>query len=610
MTVRNVGLVSGMDVENIVKSMVQPYQDRYDKEYKNKTTAEWKKDEYKTIYTKEAEFRAKMTEYKLSATVSPVNSNTSNKEVVTAKANSDALNVPHTLKVKQLAKAASVGSSEKMASAENKTTLKTQFANATDVSLSSEFSITVNGKEIKVDPTASLNQLLSNINSAGAGVKTTYDVTMDRVFLISEKTGSEGVIDFTGTSDAGMKFLTNALKMNYNYQDSSSEKLGSGTKTTLLTQFAGKDVLPEFTGDSKTFKISINGKEITLDASKNMQNMLSTINGSDAGVTASYDEIADTFTIVGKDGKKVDFTGTDAAGLKFLKQGLKLGTDGGDKLPARTQGQNAIFDLDGVTDLEQASNSFSIAGITYNLTGLGEANVTVEQDVDKIVANMKSFVELYNSLLTYTTDKANETKYRTYKPLTEDEESKLSETQVEKWEKLAKSGLLKNDDILTGLTSSMRSIMITSIEGIDGKYKNAAAIGISTGSNWKEGGKLYLDEDKLKTALAEDPTAVAKIFSGTGDKKEGRAGVAAKLYDLMTSSMEKIDDKAGVLQYSSTEVTSVLGKQINSYKNKMELLEDQIASKEDYYYKQYAQMEKALQKIQNQTSSLFGGTSS
>ena len=610
MTVRNVGLVSGMDVENIVKSMVQPYQDRYDKEYKNKTTAEWKKDEYKTIYTKEAEFRAKMTEYKLSTTVSPVNSNTSNKEVVTAKANSDALNVPHTLKVKQLAKAASVGSSEKMASAENKTTLKTQFANATDVSLSSEFSITVNGKEIKVDPTASLNQLLSNINSAGAGVKTTYDVTMDRVFLISEKTGSEGVIDFTGTSDAGMKFLTNALKMNYNYQDSSSEKLGSGTKTTLLTQFAGKDVLPEFTGDSKTFKISINGKEITLDASKNMQNMLSTINASDAGVTASYDEVADTFTIVGKDGKKVDFTGTDAAGLKFLKQGLKLGTDGGDKLPARTQGQNAIFDLDGVTDLEQSSNSFSIAGITYNLTGLGEANVTVEQDVDKIVANMKSFVELYNSLLTYTTDKANETKYRTYKPLTEDEESKLSETQVEKWEKLAKSGLLKNDDILTGLTSSMRNIMITSIEGIDGKYKNAAAIGISTGSNWKEGGKLYLDEDKLKTALAEDPTAVAKIFSGTGDKKEGRAGVAAKLYDLMTSSMEKIDDKAGVLQYSSTEVTSVLGKQINSYKNKMTLLEKQISTKEDYYYKQYAQMEKALQKIQNQTSSLFGGTSS
>lgn len=610
MTVRNVGLVSGMDVENIVKSMVQPYQDRYDKEYKNKTTAEWKKDEYKTIYTKEAEFRAKMTEYKLSATVSPVNSNTSNKEVVTAKANSDALNVPHTLKVKQLAKAASVGSSEKMASAENKTTLKTQFANATDVSLSSEFSITVNGKEIKVDPTASLNQLLSNINSAGAGVKTTYDVTMDRVFLISEKTGSEGVIDFTGTSDAGMKFLTNALKMNYNYQDSSSEKLGSGTKTTLLTQFAGKDVLPEFTGDSKTFKISINGKEITLDASKNMQNMLSTINGSDAGVTASYDEVADTFTIVGKNGKKVDFTGTDAAGLKFLKQGLKLDTDGGDKLPARTQGQNAIFDLDGVTDLEQASNSFSIAGITYNLTGLGEANVTVEQDVDKIVANMKSFVELYNSLLTYTTDKANETKYRTYKPLTEDEESKLSETQVEKWEKLAKSGLLKNDDILTGLTSSMRNIMITSIEGIDGKYKNAAAIGISTGSNWKEGGKLYLDEDKLKTALAEDPTAVAKIFSGTGDKKEGRAGVAAKLYDLMTSSMEKIDDKAGVLQYSSTEVTSILGKQINSYKNKMTLLEKQISTKEDYYYKQYAQMEKALQKIQNQTSSLFGGASS
>lgn len=606
-TNRVTGMISGMDTESIVKSMVMPYQERYDKMYKEKTKIEWQKEDYTVAYSKVKDFRSKMTDFKMSATVNPMLANSSNKEVISVSANADALRVPHAINVKKLASAASTGSLEKMGSAENKTSLKTQFANTSGVDLKNEFTVKINGKEIKVDPTGSLNEFLADVSTAKAGVKASYDVTMDRVFFTSDATGAETTVDFSGTDEAGQKFLINALKFGSEWSDASTEKLGSGKKESLLTQFADKGVLPEFPEDAedKTFGIMINGKEIKIDASKDIKAMIEAINSSEAGVVASYDDVNDTFLIKSSDAKtKIDFKGTDDAGLNFLQKGLKLKADGGTESVKKAVGGNAVFDLDGVNDLEQEGNSFTISGVTYNLAGLGEARVTVSQDVDKLVANVKEFVDLYNGLLEYANGELNEKKHKGYDPLTDEEQGALSDKQIEKWENLAKSGLLKGDEILRNLTSSMRNIMITNVGGIDGKYKNASSIGISTGSNWKEGGKLYLDEDKLKAAIAEDPGVIAKIFSGTGDKKGANQGVAAKLFDVMTGVQEKIDDKAGVLD-GNADVNSVLGKKLTRLNSDMTAASKLITKKEDYFYNKYAQMEKALQQLQSQTNSIL-----
>ena len=48
-------------------------------------------------------------------------------------------------------------------------------------------------------------------------------------------------------------------------------------------------------------------------------------------------------------------------------------------------------------------------------------------------------------------------------------------------------------------------------------FNNMAKIGISTTSNYLDGGKLEIDEDKLRAAIEEDPNGIYKLFMGGKD---------------------------------------------------------------------------------------------
>ena len=44
-----------------------------------------------------------------------------------------------------------------------------------------------------------------------------------------------------------------------------------------------------------------------------------------------------------------------------------------------------------------------------------------------------------------------------------------------------------------------------------------AKIGIATTSNYLDGGKLEIDEDKLRAAIKEDPNGIYELFMGGKD---------------------------------------------------------------------------------------------
>ena len=44
-----------------------------------------------------------------------------------------------------------------------------------------------------------------------------------------------------------------------------------------------------------------------------------------------------------------------------------------------------------------------------------------------------------------------------------------------------------------------------------------AKIGIATTSNYLDGGKLEIDEDKLRAAIEEDPNGIYELFMGGKD---------------------------------------------------------------------------------------------
>ncbi len=59
-----------------------------------------------------------------------------------------------------------------------------------------------------------------------------------------------------------------------------------------------------------------------------------------------------------------------------------------------------------------------------------------------------------------------------------------------------------------------------------------------------EGGKLVIDEAKLKEAIEADPDAVENLFRGDGDSY-GEKGIVRRLTDSVEGAMDKIYERAG-----------------------------------------------------------------
>lgn len=107
---------------------------------------------------------------------------------------------------------------------------------------------------------------------------------------------------------------------------------------------------------------------------------------------------------------------------------------------------------------------------------------------------------------------------------------------------------------------------------ISEKLGQLSQYGITTGQYY-ENGKLYIDEDKLKQALTDNPQAVTTIFQGGSDSS---TGLISKLSTLMTNEIEKMSIKAGTSKFSSDvtvtfKTDSTMGKELADYKSAYQL---------------------------------------
>jgi len=85
-------------------------------------------------------------------------------------------------------------------------------------------------------------------------------------------------------------------------------------------------------------------------------------------------------------------------------------------------------------------------------------------------------------------------------------------------------------------------------------------------------------------------------------------GLAVKLYDICTTTMNSIIDKAGSV--SNIVDNSTLGQALKRKKEAVNKLEDRLEALEDRYYKQFAVMEEAISKMNSQSESLVNMLSS
>jgi len=389
----------------------------------------------------------------------------------------------------------------------------------------------------------------------------------------------------------------------------STASLGSGTdKSTLQKQFG--------LASAEDITLEINGVELTVNTgTDSMTTLVKRINdlkgadGNSIGVNASYDATTDRlFISTTKTGSSAQINiqqaSPDPATETNLLSLLKI-----DSYTYPVTGQNAIFDLNGAENLEQSTNEFTIAGVKYNLVGASTEAVTLKvgYDTDAVYNSIKSFIDQYNTSLELINGELSETRYKDYKPLTDEEREDLSETQQEQWEEKAKSGLLKNDLLLSNITSKMRASMSGVVSGIasvtvDGKkvtYDNLAAIGITTSTDYLEGGKLYIDEETLKKAIDNDPEGIMNLFTKDGTGKE--EGIARRLYNSLDWAVDTIIEKAGTESEFTSVDDSAMGKKLSDYEDQIDVWEDRLEDIEDRYWAQFTAMEQAIAQMNTQS---------
>jgi len=206
-------------------------------------------------------------------------------------------------------------------------------------------------------------------------------------------------------------------------------------------------------------------------------------------------------------------------------------------------------------------------------------------------------VEQYNAVVDDLGTKLAEKRYRDFNPLTDEQKADMNEKDITQWEEKARSGLFRGDSLLSSIASSLR--MVTS-DAVDtgGEYKTLSSIGITTSPDWKDNGKLYIDENKLRAALADGPEAVMKFFNNESAIKSEQ-GLAVKLDNMLKTQMESIASTAGRNTIGADR--SYLGKEISSMDDRISALQDRLISIEESYWNKFSAMERALQQMQSQS---------
>lgn len=390
----------------------------------------------------------------------------------------------------------------------------------------------------------------------------------------------------------------------------------------------GKDVRMKLKVDGKEHEVYLNnadGSDVTYDQ------LVEKLNSKDWGVQASFakdDNGTGVLSIrtksVGADSKLEisDLTTTNAA-LNAM--------------PKQATGKNAKVDFNGV-EMEFKSNEIELNGVHLALksTSTEEVKVSVSNNVDEMVKRVTKFVDDYNELLDKLSKKTSEKVYSEATPLTAEEKKSLNETEVKEWTEKAKSGLLKDDELLRRIMSNSRLDVYKSFEGDkETSLKHITDIGISTVRYQKgaAGGKLQVDEAKLREVLSKDPESVMDLLFSEGKKdvagkvKTETQGVFNRIYSGLESGIKEIVRQAGpgkdasLLRQVNPSIlmdfvtkggkkgiggVSDLDGEMLDYTKRMDDLNRILERKEDDLYKKFARLETMIQKMQSQSSWIGG----
>ncbi|MBB6450369.1 flagellar hook-associated protein 2 [Geomicrobium halophilum] len=578
---RVMGMVSGMDIEQMVTDLMQAERvprDRYEQE---QTFKGWQVEAYRELNTQVSSFDDKVFDNLLtpSSFLSRTGSS-SNSDMVSVTSSSGTGHSQYTISgVEQLARAATTHSTDAISVENNgfgasqslgdidslewkKGTVQTDIVRGDGKTTSFSFG---EGDDMNRE-----HPMIVRVDGK------TYEIVMDedpsegQVYLEPD----EQVLTFTEP-------VANGTRVEVEYVDNDTDG---------RFMFAGMKTYSNEGGPVR--------HEDFITEEDSLQNALNTFNNSEIGINAFYDEYTDQVSVsrtetgifyqAGEGNSEMTFEGD------FFTDFLKLDNN-------LDQGAlNAEFTVNGMRT-ERQSNTFSIGNLTVTLEDEFEQEVMVSSSIhtDLIVENIQEFVDTYNELVEKVHGQLMETRNRDYPPLTDQQRNELSEYEAELWDEQAQRGLLSQDRQLGNFMSQIRLNLYATVDVEGSDINHLSDLGITTSNDFRENGKLNIDEVKLRSVVEGDPEGAFKLFSQAED------GIAQNLRATLSHMGEAISQQAGGSNGRSQPHQFVIGREMNQLEDRMKDFDRRLDEKENRYYRQFSQMEQAIARANEQMGMLM-----
>lgn len=252
--------------------------------------------------------------------------------------------------------------------------------------------------------------------------------------------------------------------------------------------------------------------------------------------------------------------GGEAGRLTVSSEGIDLG------LRQSARGRDAVIAIGGIDGgassiFRSADGVFkdAVSGLSFTAKAKTDApvTITVSEDYSQIESAVKRFVDQYNKLA----EKLDELTFYNAAD--------------------GSSGLLFGSGEALRIESSLGRLMTGRFTARDG-LRSAADAGIRLNEN----GRMEFDAEKLNAAIAKDPKRVAAFFTTE------EQGFVAKLDRV-------IDSLAGENNSLLISRAQSLGNQVDRNNQRIEGMNERLASERERLLKQYYAMEAAIAKLQS-----------
>lgn len=357
-------------------------------------------------------------------------------------------------------------------------------------------SFSVNGKQVAVSSSDTLQDVFDNIASATGGQVTgAYDPVTDRVVL-----SSAGEIILGSATDSSNFLQVMRLNNNGTGSVSSGGELGGVKLSAALAESNLNTAVTDGGAGAGMFRI--NGAEISFSEADSVSSVIARINDSAAGVQASYDTLNDRLVLTNRVTGDLGIGLEDVTGNFLAATGLSGGS--------LERGKDLLYTIDGGATLRSHSNT--ITEVSSGLAGLsvtalkegGSSTVTVGTDTETIKSAITGFMDQYNKVQSLIEAK----------------------TSIETGsDGSVTAAVLARETEVDEVARQLRGLVFNPISGLSGSLNHLEELGFDTGSD--DNAVTLKDADALTSAIENNPSGLLGLFT------DADYGLAVKLDEYL-----------------------------------------------------------------------------